>query len=174
MASSITFQIDPTQHKNHGIGAFVFCCVLLFPALYKYDFSWLSMQTGTRVYVVLIGLCCVFLPFSSQITVSGEAILETWSVFKLPVFSKLLVRRNDLKHIERACKEVWEHAGAQSGMYLDGYMHEVNLVTLDSRHHNVVRFKDADEEPHELMKILDSMSGILNLPVSFRASEINR
>jgi hypothetical protein len=174
MMPSVTFQLDPREHKYHGVGAFVFCCALLFPVLYSYGFSWLSMQTGARIYVVFIGLCCVLLPFSSQITVSGEAVLETWSVFKLPVFSKLLVHRHHLKHIEWVSKEVWEHAGAQSGMYLDGYIHEVNLVTLDNRHHTVVRFKNADKEPHELIEVLCNVSGILNLPVNVNASKINQ
>lgn len=60
---------------------------------------------------------------------------------------------------------MWEHKGVLSGTQIDGYRHEVHLVTLDDGVIPLMSFWGADKSPPLLAQVLADAEQLLAIPV---------
>ncbi|ALV07670.1 hypothetical protein [Roseateles depolymerans] len=166
-------QEDLSTDHHRWIAGLFFCGLLLAPVLADGFFGKHASQHSPWLYayVVFIGSALLLSLFSVDFQLSASEVRRNIRLLGRRIGSRGLVRRSELKEIRRTTTAVWEHKGALSGTHIDGYIHEIQLVTLDDRCIAFIRFRDVHKNPAELTRVLDESSSLLRLPVVERFHE---
>ncbi len=161
-------QENPTSDRRRWIGSLFFGGLLLVPVVADGFFETAASQRSPWLYayIVFIGSALLLSLFSADFQLSASEVRRTIRLLGLRVSSRVLVHRSELKELRRTTTAVWEHKGALSGTQIDGYKHQVELITLDGRSLPFVGFEDVSKDPPALTQFLSDASVLLGLPVA--------
>lgn len=123
------------------------------------------------VYVAFIGGGLLISLISVDFQLSSSEVRRNVRLCGLRIRSRVLVHRSELKSLCRISTAVWEHKGVLSGAQIDGYRHEVHLLTLNDDAIPLMSFWGADKHPPVLSKVLADCAQVLAVPVVERFPE---
>ncbi len=129
------------------------------------------MNSWEFIYLIFVGSIMVLGLFSVDFHLSPSKVLRVTRLFGIRVASKVVVHRPELKALQRRSTPVWESKGIFSSTTLDGFVHEVDLVTLDNRCIPFIQFQHVHRNPPELIRTLAESSEVLQLPVNEQFAE---
>lgn len=158
---------DPTSGRHRWIASLFFGALLLVPVLAE---TALRDEVSARnpwlyVYVAFMGGVLSLSFVSVDFELSSSEVRRNVRLCGLRIRSRVLVRRSELKSLCRTSTPVWEHKGVLSGTQIDGYRHEVHLVTLDDGVIPLMSFWGADKSPPLLAQVLADAEQLLAIPV---------
>lgn len=170
---TIDVKTNPSAGRHRWIGSLFFGALLLLPVLSESVFrDELSPRSPwLYVYIAFMGGALLLSLVSVDFQLSSSDVRRNVRLCGLRIRSRLLVRRSELKSMCRTSTAVWEHKGALTGTQIDGYRHEVHLLTLEDAAIPLINFWGADQHPPVLSQLLADAAQVLAIPVVERFPE---